>query len=164
MVEEKESPVHSAMCLRLMALFPRITRGMRRYQDGTIPDSPAALGPRHIAALEELRAGPLGVGELATRLDLTLSTVSGVLADLDRAGYVRRTQDCTDRRRTTVEIAPERRVAVVEWLDGAAAPLSRVLDQLGESERAAFVKALDLLELELSGPGGDGSSAPGPSD
>ncbi len=36
-----------------------------------------------------------------------------------------------------------------EWLDGAAGPLARVLDQLAPSERAAFLKAMDLLETEL---------------
>src|ERR1039457_4552533 len=69
-------------------LRPRISRGMRRSQDRAAPQSLTPLGPRHGAALEQLREGPLTVGALAARLDLTLSTVSGVLADLDRAGFI----------------------------------------------------------------------------
>ena len=147
--EEAGTSGHSAVCLRLMRVFPRVVRGMRRYQDQTTPRTAAPLGPRHVAALEQLRDGPLSVGALATRLGLTLSTVSGVLADLDRAGFVERTADRADRRRTIVQITPEARAAVQQWLDGAAAPLARVLDRLGADERAAFLKAMDMLEAEF---------------
>ena len=149
MAEETNSGGHSAMCLRLMRVFPRVMRGMRRYQDQTTPQTTAPLCPRHVAALEQLRDGPLSVGTLADRLGLTLSTVSGVLAGLDRAGFVERTADLADRRRTIVQIAPDAAPVVQEWLDGAAAPLARVLDKLGCDERAAFIKAMDMLEAEF---------------
>jgi DNA-binding MarR family transcriptional regulator len=147
--EETNAGGHSAICLRLMRVFPRVVRGMRRYQDQTTPQTAAPLGPRHVAALEQLRDGPLSVGALAARLGLTLSTVSGVLADLDRAGFVERTADQADRRRTIVQITPGARIAVQQWLDGAAAPLARVLDRLDADERAAFLKAMDMLEAEF---------------
>jgi DNA-binding MarR family transcriptional regulator len=137
------------MCLRLMQLLPRIARGMRRSQDRAAPQTIASLGPRHVAALEHLRDGPLTVGTLAARLGLTLSTVSGVLADLDRAGVVTRQADAEDRRRTVVRIAPAKADLIEEWLDGAAQPLARVLDQLSAKERATFLKAMDMLEAEL---------------
>ena len=149
MSEEASGSGHSALCLRLMQLFPRVSRGMRRWQDRAAPPTRAPLGPRHVAALEQLRDGPVTVTELASRLDLTLPTVSGVLADLDRAGLVGRHADPADRRRTIVEIAPAQRALVLEWLDGAAGPLARVLDKLAPSEQAAFLKAMDLLEAEL---------------
>lgn len=140
---------HSAACLRLTQLLPRIARGMRRRQDLAAPDNAAPLGPRHVAALEQLREGPLSVGALAGRLELTMPTVSGVVADLDRAGYVVRTPDVTDRRRTIVQYTPEKEADITAWLDDAAAPLARVLDQLDPAEQAAFLKAMDLLETEL---------------
>src|SRR5215471_18047604 len=150
MADQAGSSEHSALCLRLMQLFPRVTRGMRRWQDRAAPAPvPSPLSPRHVAALEQIRGGPLTVGELAARLDLTLPTVSGVLADLDRAGLVERHPDPADRRRTIVEIVPAQRALALEWLDGAAGPLARVLDKLAPSEQAAFLKAMDLLETEL---------------
>ena len=149
MTEEADGAAHSALCLRLIQLFPRVSRGMRRWQDRSAPDTPAQLGPRHVAALEQLRGGPVTVSELAVRLDLTLPTVSGVLADLDRAGLVDRHADPADRRRTIVQIIPAQRALVEEWLDGAAGPLARVLDKLAPSEQAAFLKAMNLLETEL---------------
>ena len=155
MAEETTTSGHSAICLRLMRLFPRVVRGMRRYQDQTTPQTDAPLGPRHVAALEQLREGPLSVGTLAAQLGLTLSTVSGVLADLDRAGFVERSADQADRRRTIVQIKPGAQSAVRQWLDGAAAPLARVLDRLGADERAAFLKAMDMLEAEFQATDGE---------
>jgi DNA-binding MarR family transcriptional regulator len=145
--EEAGGSAHSALCLRLMQLFPRVSRGMRRWQDRAAP--PAPLGPRHVSALEQLRGGPLTVGELASRLGLTLPTVSGVLADLDRAGFVDRRADPADRRRTIVQITDAQSALIGQWLDGAAGPLARVLGRLDPSEQAAFLKAMDMLETEL---------------
>lgn len=164
MAEQAGTGGHSAICLRLMRVFPRVMRGMRRYQDQTTPQTPAALGPRHVAALEQLRDGPLTVGALAARLGLTLSTVSGVLTGLDQAGFVERSPDQADRRRTIVQIKPDARTAVEQWLDGAAAPLARVLDRLADDERAAFLKAMDMLEAEFHASDEDASPCPDPSE
>ncbi len=149
MTDETGGSQHSALCLRLMQLFPRVTRGMRRWQDRAAQPAPAPLSPRHVAALEQIRNGPVTVGELASRLDLTLPTVSGVLADLDRAGYIERHPDPADRRRTIVRIVPGQATLIAEWLDGAALPMARVLDKLTPAEQEAFLKAMDLLEAEL---------------
>jgi DNA-binding MarR family transcriptional regulator len=149
MRKETKDTRHSAMCLRLMRVFPRVIREMRRHQGGMTPAMLTELGPRHVAVLEQLREGSLVVGDLAGRLGLTLSTVSGLLADLDHAGLIDRAPDTADRRRTIVAISPGNKDVVERWLDGAAAPLARVLDQLSQDERKAFLKAMDLLDREL---------------
>ena len=150
MADETGSSQHSVLCLRLMQLFPRVSRGMRRWQDRVAPSAGTPLGPRHVAALQQLRGGPVTVGELAALLGLTLPTVSGVLADLDRAGFIDRRRDPADRRRTLVRIQPAQAAVVEQWLDGAASPLARVLGKLEPSERAAFLKAMNMLEAELT--------------
>ncbi len=147
--DDTGSSQHSELCLRLIRLFPRVTRGMRRWQDRSAPATPAPLSPRHVAALEQLRGGPITVSELASRLGLTLPTVSGLLADLDRAGFVERHPDPSDRRRTIVQISSSQATIIGHWLDGAASPLARVLDKLDPDEQQAFLKAMDLLENEL---------------
>jgi DNA-binding MarR family transcriptional regulator len=149
MADQPGGPEQSDLCLRLIQLFPRVIRGMRRWQDRATPAAPGPLGPRHVAALEQLRGGPVTVGELAARLGLTLPTVSGVLADLDRAGFVDRRPDPADRRRTIVAVSPAQAAVISQWLDGAATPLARVLDKLSPSEQQAFLKAMNLLETEL---------------
>jgi DNA-binding MarR family transcriptional regulator len=165
MTDQAGGSEHSVLCLRLMQLFPRVARGMRRWQDRTAP-APAAvpLSPRHVAALEQIRGGALTVGELASGLGLTLPTVSGVLADLDRAGLIERRPDPADRRRTIVQIIPGQATLVGQWLDGAAQPLARVLAKLTPGEQQAFLKAMDLLETELHRQDTDGPTAsPAPS-
>ena len=154
MPDEADRSEHSDLCLRLIQLFPRVSRGLRRWQDRAAPATPAPLSPRHVAALDQLRGGPVTVSELAARLGLTLPTVSGVLADLDRAGFVERHPDPRDRRRTIVQITPAQVTVISQWLDGAASPLARVLDKLAPGEQEAFLKAMDLLETELHGKDG----------
>jgi DNA-binding MarR family transcriptional regulator len=149
MTEEAAGSQESVLCLRLMQAFRRVNRGMRRWQDDSAPPATAPLSPRHVAALEQLLGGPVTVGELASRLGLTLPTVSGVLADLDRAGFIERRPDPADRRRTIVQVIPARAAVIEEWLDGAARPLARVLDKLSQREQEAFLKAMNLLETEL---------------
>jgi len=152
MTNDAAVPSHSVICLRLMQAFRRVSRGMRRWQDGAAPPSTAPLSPRHIAALEQLLGSPLTVGELAARLGLTLPTVSGVLSDLDRAGFIERHPDPADRRRTIVQVIPGQAALIGQWLDGAAKPIARVLDQLSPTEQEAFLKAMDLLDTELQTP------------
>jgi len=149
MTEEAAGSQESVLCLRLMQAFRRVNRGMRRWQDGSAPPATAPLSPRHVAALEQLLGSPVTVGELASRLGLTLPTVSGVLADLDRAGFIERHPDPADRRRTIVQVIPARAAVIGEWLDDAARPLARVLGKLSQREQEAFLKAMNLLETEL---------------
>jgi DNA-binding MarR family transcriptional regulator len=149
MADETSGSRHSALCLRLMQLFPPVTRGMRRWQNRAAPVVAVPLGPRHVAALQQLRGGPVTVSELAVRLGLSLPTVSGVLADLDRADFIDRRPDPADRRRTIVAITAAQADLIGEWLDGAASPIARVLDKLSPSEQEAFLKAMNLLEAEL---------------
>lgn len=150
MIVETSATTANAVCMRrLMQLLPLVARGIKRSQDRSAPETLAPLGPRHLAALEHLRDGPLTVGALAAQLDLTLSTVSGVLADLDRAGYVIRSADAGDRRRTIVRVDPEKQAEIQQWLECSAAPLARVIRQLAPAEQAAFLKVMDLLEAEM---------------
>ncbi|MGH3400215.1 MAG: hypothetical protein ACRDPO_36590, partial [Streptosporangiaceae bacterium] len=73
-----------------------------------------------------------------------------------------RAPDEADRRRTIVRISPAARPQVEEWLDGAAAPLARVLDRLAADERAAFLKAMDMLEAEFRASDGNCPAAAPP--
>jgi DNA-binding MarR family transcriptional regulator len=141
-----------ADCLRkLVQLFPQVSRGLRRRHVPVAVVDAAALGPRHSAALSLLRErGPMSVGAIAGELGLTLATVSGIITDTERAGFVERRTDPEDRRRTIVSLVPQQRAAVSSWIDGASAPMERALDRLSPDERASFVKAMTFLEAELA--------------
>jgi hypothetical protein len=66
MADETVSAQHSVTCLRLMQAVRRVSRGMRRWQDGAAPVT-APLSPRHSAALAFLKAMNLLESELQTQ-------------------------------------------------------------------------------------------------
>lgn len=143
----------------LQQYFPRSIKGMGRHIDAIMPAFARTLGPRHSAALRQLAAGSLTVGLLAKRLDVTLSTASGLLADLDRESLIVRAADPADRRRTIVDIHPDRRADVDQWLSDFARPLRGVLAELDAAERAAFVKAMQLFAEAVAPQGEDDGPA-----
>jgi DNA-binding MarR family transcriptional regulator len=55
-----------------------------------------------------LRSGPLTAGELARRTGLTTGAITGVIDRLEKAGFVRRAADPSDRRRVMIEPNPKR--------------------------------------------------------
>jgi DNA-binding MarR family transcriptional regulator len=141
--------VHEGM-RHLVQLLPRVMRGIRRHPTEPVPTERTGLGPRHGSALALLREGQTTVGGLASRLELTLATVSGLVGDLERVGFVERSTDPTDRRRTIVRVVPSEEGVVDAWLDGASAPIARALRRLSPEERATFVKAMGYLDAEVN--------------
>ena len=135
---------------RLVQLLPRVTRGLRRHPREPEFRHGGTLGPRHGSALSLVREQDSTVGSLASGLDLTLATVSGLVADLERSGLVERVTDLEDRRRTIVRIPPGHQEVVDRWLEGTTAPLARALGKLSPEERAIFIKALGFLDAELN--------------
>jgi DNA-binding MarR family transcriptional regulator len=148
-VEERACTAHEGM-RRLVQLLPRVMRGMRRRPDETVQLRGVVLGPRHGSVLALVRLGQRSVGSLASEVDLNLATVSGLVADLERAGFVERSPDASDRRRTMVRIVPGNEPSVDLWLEGATAPIMRALNHLDPQEREVFVRAMGLLEAELN--------------
>jgi len=110
----------------------------------------AGLGERHGRLLVTLAAtGPLSVGELAAKMGLAAPTVSLLVGEANRAGFVDRCEDDCDRRRTIVSL-PERTRAPLERVARATAqPLRRTLEQLDPTARLHFLQGLGLLVSEL---------------
>jgi DNA-binding MarR family transcriptional regulator len=145
----RECTVHEGM-QTLVQLLPRVVRGWRHRPDEPTELEGVALGPRHGSALALLREQEATVGALATALGLNLATVSGLVADLQRVGFVERSADPADRRRVIVRVRSGHEAVVDAWLEGATAPLVRTLQLLSPQERAVFIKAMGYLEAELN--------------
>jgi DNA-binding MarR family transcriptional regulator len=112
----------------------------------------AGLGPRHVGVLAQLATdGPLTVGELAERLRVSLAHASLMVGALTRAGLAERREDDLDRRRTIVTVAERYADQIREWLAARVEPLRRVLRQLSPEERESLLRALRLLDDELTG-------------
>ena len=92
--------IHATTAQALLATIPRIWRlfaaDIRRH---AWPGAPAQLG-----VLVMLVNGPQDLSALAERLQVSLPTVSRMVASLVDRGWVRRRRDPADRRRVVVEL------------------------------------------------------------
>ncbi len=102
-------------------------------------------------ALRDLSAhsDTVAVKDLAAFLQLDHSTASRLLTDAERDGYVVRSSDPSDRRRTTVALTP----TGVQVADGAHAAqqafLGLLLEDWSDDDVAALARSLDHLQRTL---------------
>ncbi|WP_232625039.1 MarR family winged helix-turn-helix transcriptional regulator [Micromonospora sagamiensis] len=117
------------------------------------------LAPRHLSMLSLLLLdGPLTVSQLAGMLGVAPTTVSLIVSDLSRKGILVRREDDADRRRRIVDISPESRPAIAEWLSPGAQAWRRALAPLSPAQQRTFVDTLLRYEAAVSGPA---QTAPG---
>jgi DNA-binding MarR family transcriptional regulator len=136
------------------ALFLALGAVVKRLKHRPIPEHAPLQGvpfaPRHVAALLQIGpSGPVGMSELAERMQVSLATMSQVVTDLEEWGLVDRASDPSDRRRTLVSVAPEHRDNIRAIQEQRLRPLARALRRLEPDERAALIRGLDVLAEEL---------------
>ncbi|MCM6774622.1 MarR family transcriptional regulator [Nocardia sp. CDC159] len=108
------------------------------------------LTSRHGAVCVQLVAeDSSSVGELAGRMGLALSTVSELVSDLDRAGWVTRQPDPANRRRTLVALQPKWREHMETFLARRAEPLLAAMATLTAEQRAGFAAGLRAWAHEI---------------
>lgn len=120
------------------------------------------LGNRHAPALLVVALqGPMSVSELARRVGLGLSTTSTLVVELSGAGFVERSEDERDRRRTIVALHEDHRDAVDAWAGQAFEPIRRTLSQLTPATREQFMQSWRKLHAEAihHATGGNASAA-----
>lgn len=99
--------------------------------------------------------GPMAAGRLGELTGLTSGAVTGVIDRLEKAGYVKRSNDPTDRRRTIVE--PTRNKKLAGKLEAIFSSLHEnmrsQLSSYSDSELSflldVLTKTLDLTHQEL---------------
>lgn len=100
------------------------------------------------------RSGAMPAGRLAELTGLTTGAVTGIIDRLEKAGYVRRVDDPTDRRRTIVE--PTRNKKLEKKIEVIFMPLHekmyKLLSSYSDSELAflldAVTKSIELTQEE----------------
>jgi len=150
--------VTSAGARELTAAVNQLRRALRR----TVRlDDPS--GGRPVAQVEVLQmlgeTGPIRLGELAARLNLAQSTVSGLVTDLVNAGLVDRTADARDRRALVLALTDAGRALLDTWDAAHQKRLAAALRSLETDDRdhvLAAVPALARLAAALNAgdPGG----------
>lgn len=103
------------------------------------------------STLAELRtASPLRLGELAERVRVTQPTMTGIIARLDEAGWIRRVHDESDGRAWLIEGTEAGSAALREHrlrLETALAPL---FDDLDADDRRALDRAAAIVETRVA--------------
>lgn len=106
--------------------------------------APVAVSEAHaLSVIDE--HGPLPQNNLVHHLQLAKSTVSRMVDQLERRGWVQRSTSDDDGRRRLVELTAEGEKVAAEIADRRRARLADLLDRIPEDDRAAVLTALDTL-------------------
>jgi DNA-binding MarR family transcriptional regulator len=92
-----------------------------------------------------MQDGPLSPGRLAELSGLKSGSVTGVIDRLERAGYVHRERDESDRRKVRVVLDAERLQSTESPYAGQAAHLRRVLEAFAGDELEVIARFLERL-------------------
>jgi MarR family transcriptional regulator, organic hydroperoxide resistance regulator len=89
--------------------------------------------------------GAMTLTELSRSLGMSHSSASGIVDRLQARGLLRRTEDATDRRRTSIEVTEAVHRYVGELEVGPSGRLVEALGKATPAQRAAITKGLALL-------------------
>ena len=134
----------------LLLLMPRLVGRAKRLP---LPEQLRSfdLAPRHLSLLSLLLLdGPLTVSELADKLNVAPTTVSLIVGDLSRKGVLIRHEDDADRRRRIIDISPDSRPAISQWLSPGARAWQHALAPLTPAQRRLFVDTLLAYEAAVA--------------
>ena len=132
----------------LEGLVPQLSAYFRRARAEMPPEmrdsfEAYGLGPRHGAVLTQLLSeSSLSIGDLASRLGVSLPAVSEIVADLVRSGWVQRCTDPNNRRRALVSLDPRHHNLMTRYAAIRTAPITRALQQLSEPQQEGFMAGL----------------------
>ena len=88
---------------------------------------------------------PARVGDLAGRLRLAPSTVSGLISQMINAGLIQRGTDPSDRRAAVVDLSDLGRAQLSDWNAAHQRRIASALGDLAAEEREAIDAALPAL-------------------
>jgi DNA-binding MarR family transcriptional regulator len=98
------------------------------------------------------RSGPMRITDLASRERITQPGMTGVVARLESAGYVRRSPDPTDGRATLVEMTPDGRAFLRDLRRRRAETLTMHLSSLAPEHQRALLDAATALDAIAACP------------
>jgi DNA-binding MarR family transcriptional regulator len=103
------------------------------------------LGPSHGYVFRALADAPLTLSDLARGLHMTTQGAAKIIEDMEAGGYVERTENPTDRRSRTIELAPRGRKALTAAPRNHRTYERRHADRLGDAAVAATRDVLGAI-------------------
>ncbi len=142
---QERSPERLAAAADLYVSVGRITRLVRRFGDL------GSLSPGSVSALSSLvRFGPMRLSDLASAERVTAPTMSRIVTQLEKSGYLTRTPDPIDGRAQVLAATGPATDLVNGLASARIQRLAEVLDNLDDDERRTLAttlnKVVDLLD------------------
>ena len=101
-----------------------------------------ALGAARFRLLERLVQGSASISELADAIGVDQPRASRLVADAAAHGYVERTPDPSDARRTVVQLSASGREFLASMKDSRRSAVTNALDGFTDEETATFAALL----------------------
>lgn len=137
-------PVDPAGAYALTDVVARLRRVLRSSIRSEYPWE--SLPMAQVELLQSLAEhSPARVGDLAARLRLAPSTVSGLIGQMMAAGLVERGTDPADRRAAVVDLSANGRQQLADWHAAHRRRIAAALGELESGEQAAIDAALPAL-------------------
>ena len=92
------------------------------------------------------REGPMPLGEIASKENLSAPTVTKTIARLEARGYIDRVGDPSDRRVSLISLSAKGAALIEEVRSRRTAYLHQRLQQLDRAELSTLLSALPILE------------------
>lgn len=129
----------------LLELYMQVARGIgaHMYEVAVRHD----LTPIQAMTLKHVGEGPMPTKDVAAHLCCDPSNATGIIDQLERRGFVRRTTPPEDRRKRLVEPTDDG-LAVVRALRQAMATTASRFDRLSEADRAELRRILGVLATD----------------
>jgi DNA-binding MarR family transcriptional regulator len=132
----------------LAAAMVALVRSFGLHRPNETPcGRPIPVGEAH--ALMDLAGGPLNHGELASRLRLDRSTVTRLVGQLEKRGWIRRKPDTTDRRVVLISLTRKGVQAAGRLAAARATKFDGLLTGIPKAKQAQVLEALSILVRSL---------------
>lgn len=100
-------------------------------------------------AVIEGAGSPVPSGEVGNRMHITSGTVTTLLDNLERKGYVTRLSDSGDRRRVLVDITKKAQAVLDEMLPEVQLVSRRIMDALGPKGQQTLIELLGKVRQAI---------------
>ena len=107
-------------------------------------------GPQGMVVGILIKSGPLKIGEIAAQMELSMSTVSGILDRLERSEIITRTRSEEDGRVILITLTDAFREKSAAKFKLVEEHWSEKLNRASEEEFSAIINGLDILEKLLT--------------
>jgi DNA-binding MarR family transcriptional regulator len=97
-----------------------------------------------------LQRGSITAGQLSSVVGLTTGATTTVIDRLERAGYVRRTNDPADRRKVLLEASPDAAIHAFALFDGLMESLAGLVGRYSEDQLAMLADLLEAFRGQIA--------------